>query len=252
MKKRNKAFLFFVYLLLFSIVLLGSKCKKDNDEVPPDDPPTITCTSNILDGCLDDWKVIHTNSGDYINPTADFLQTLNELASLPAAAGGPGPVTCDTVTDCVQGKYAARLISKSFSPMGNPIFIPGYVGVSKLDIPNGTIHLGNAYTLRPKKLLAYYKYAPVSGDSGLIQIMLSKYNAGLRDTISFDKVIVKNPVTSYTQLDLTLSYRDTINTPDTLVILFLSSGGFDFSNLIGGVGQVNSTMWVDDLKFVFP
>lgn len=243
---------------LLSLLLLQVTCKKDDDDDnnnPPTDTTTYTCTSNITDGCMDDWKLVTTSTGNYIDPVKGFLQTLNELASVPPEAGGPGPLTVDTVTDCVQGKYAARLTSKNFHLMeGVDIFIPGYVGASVLDIPNATIHLGKPYTQKPQKLQAYYKYAPVGSDSAMIQVLLTRWNTSLakRDTISWDKIIVKNAVSSYTQLDHTLTYLDNTATPDTLVLIFAASAGVDFSDLQGCAGEIGSTMWVDDLKFVMP
>jgi hypothetical protein len=255
MKSGKRIFWLFA-ITAISFMFLQSKCKKDP---PPDDPPddtaTYTCTSNINDGCMDDWKLFTTNTGNYINPMAGFLQSLNELASVPPEAGGPGPVTCDTVTDCMQGKYAARLTSKNFTVMiGHTIFIPGYIGASVLDIPAQTIHLGKPYTQRPQKLMGYYKYSPVGSDSAVIQVMLTKYNSGLgkRDTISNDKIIIHNAVSAYTQIDRTLTYLDLTSTPDTLVLIMAASAGIDFNDLQGCGGQEGSTMWVDDLKFIFP
>jgi hypothetical protein len=214
----------------------------------------VTCMSNITDGCLDDWMTFNSFGNDYFNPAGGFLQSLNELAALPAAAGGPGPMTVDTVRDCVQGIYAAKLVSGSFNPLGSPIFIPGYIGSSVLDIPNATIYLGKPYTLRPERFQGYYKYSPVGGDSALVQVMLSRYNsgAGKRDTLSFDRIIIHSAVPVYTQIDFPLNYLDTLNTPDTLILVFASSAGVNFQVLDGSHGQVGSTMWVDDLKFVFP
>lgn len=241
---------------LLSLLFVQAKCKKDPDPDPIiPDPPTYTCTSNITDGCMDDWKVISTADGDYIEPMGGFLQTLNELSSLPAAAGGPGPVTSDTVLDCVQGKYAVRLTSKNFHLMeGVDIFIPGYIGASVLDIPDATIHLGKPYTSKPLRLQAYYKYSPAGSDSAMIQVALTRWNTSLskRDTISYDKIMLHGAVNAYTQLDQTLTYLDNTATPDTLVLIFAASGGIDFNDLQGCAGQIGSVMWVDDLKFVMP
>ena len=246
-----------ILLLIGAIGLLcvQATCKDDPPPDDPDDPVVYTCTSNITDGCMDDWKTIETADGDYMEPMQGFLQNLNELSSLPPAAGGPGPVTCDTVTDCMQGKYAARLTSKNFHLMeGVDIFIPGYIGASTLDIPNATIHLGKPYTEKPQKLQAYYKYAPAGSDSAMIQIALTHWNAGkgTRDTIVNDKIMVKTAVGSYTLLDHTLNYLNTTATPDTLILIFAASGGIDFNDLQGCAGEIGSVMWVDDLKFIFP
>jgi hypothetical protein len=252
--KKKKFFIITAIIAMFSVILLGSECKKKT--TPPDTstPKTYTCTSNITDGCLDDWELFK-DSYIYANPMEEYLQSLNKLAGLPPEAGGPGPVTCDTVTDCMQGTYAAKLTSKSFSPTGTPIFIPGFIGTSVLDIHNQTIHLGKPYTSRPKTFHAYYKYTPVNSDSALIQVMLSKFNtgAGKRDTLAFNKIIVKNPVTSYMQLEFPVFYRDTTSTaPDTLVLVFCASAGIKFNDVFHCTGQVGSTMWVDDLRFIFP
>ena len=240
---------------IVSFLGIQATCKKPPDEPPPPPDPTYTCTSNITDGCMDDWQTITTADGDYMEPMGGFLQTLNELSSLPPAAGGPGPVTCDTVTDCVQGKYAARVTSKNFHLMeGVDIFIPGYIGASVLDIPDATIHLGKPYTSKPSKLQAYYKYSPAGSDSAMIQVALTRYNtvAMKRDTIALEKIYLKNAVASYTQLDLTINYLIPDVTPDTLVLIFAASGGIDFNDLQGCAGEFNSTLWVDDVKFVFP
>lgn len=253
--KRNHRF-FLAACLLSSLLVVNLTCKKDPPEPEPEPPtPTYTCTSNITDGCMDDWKLVTTPTGNYIDPMQGFLATLNELYSVPPEAGGPGPLTADTVTDCMQGKYAVKLTAQQFHVMaGLDIFIPGYVGASVLDIPNATIHLGKPYTQRPQRLQAYYKYAPVDGDSALIQVMLTRWNTAnaKRDTIANDRIVVKNAVSSYTQLDLPLTYYDNVSTPDTLVLLFATSAGIDFGDLQKCHGQIGSTMWVDDLKFIFP
>ncbi len=240
---------------LISFMFVQAKCKDPEPDPPVDTPATYTCTSNITDGCFDDWKVFSTTTGDYIEPMGLYLQTLNELSSLPPEAGGPGPVTADTVTDCTQGKYAVRITSKIFHLTASiDIFIPGYVGASVLDIPKQTIHLGKPYSQRPQKLLGSYKYTPVGSDSAEIQVMLTKWNTTLlkRDTISYDKIILKNAVPTYTPIDRTLTYKDATATPDTLVLIFAASAGIDFNSLQGCNGQEGSVMWVDDVKFQMP
>lgn len=240
---------------MMMFLFVQATCKKDP---PPDDPPeepTYTCTSNITDGCMDDWKTMETVDGNYMEPMGGFLQTLNELSSLPPAAGGPGPVTCDTVTDCVQGKYAARVTSKNFHLMeGVDIFIPGYIGASVLDIPNATIHLGKPYTSKPTRFQAQYKYAPAGNDSAVIQVTLTRFNTltSKRDTLSHDKIILHSAVSSYTQIDQALTYIDPGQTPDTLILIFAASAGIDFNDLQGCAGELGSVLWVDDAKFVLP
>lgn len=239
------------FAIITAVISIQSGCKKDK-EPPVDQPdPPVTCTLNITGGCLDEWKDITTGVYPYYEPSGDYLKTLNLLASLPPEIGGPGPVTTEKTTESYSGAMAAKLISKVFSPQqGTNIFLPGLVATSELDIPNQTIDLGKPYTGRPVSFKGYYKYFPVSGDSALIEVLLTKYNTSLhkRDTIAITKNIITNTVSSYTLFDYPLTYHSTAN-PDTAVILLVSSAGINFQNLQGCTGQIGSIMFVDEISF---
>jgi hypothetical protein len=247
----NKRWAIVIFAVITAAFSIQSGCKKETTP-PVDEPdPVVTCTANITGGCFDEWKDITTGVYPYYEPAGDFLKTLNLLASLPPEIGGPGPVTTEKTTDSYSGAMAAKLISKVFSPQqGTNIFLPGLVASSELNIPAQTIDLGKPYTGRPVSFKGYYKYFPVSGDSALIEVLLTKYNTSLhkRDTIAITKNIIKNTVSSYTLFDYALTYHST-DTPDTAVILLVSSAGINFQNLQGCTGQIGSTMYVDEIYF---
>lgn len=240
-------------IISISFILTASSCKKD----PPDPPPpddTVDCQLNIPGGCMDEWVNWDDGYGFIcMEPAGKFLRTLNYLTTLPSAIGGPGPQTTDSTRDSYSGKYAALLTTKTFSPQGSPILIPGLIGTDSLDIPNGTIRLGNRYTQKPLKFQGYYKYEPVNGDSALVSVLLSKFNtlAGKRDTIALARQVYKNTVSTYTLIDLPLNYYNS-DTPDTLTLIICSSAGVKFNDLMNCEGQVGSKMWIDEISFVMP
>lgn len=197
----------------------------------------------ISDPDFENWTLKGISPNIWEDPSSSFWGTLNELVGLDGSVGGPGPVTCEKVTDAFHGFSAAKITSKQFWTT----FIPGLLGTSTLDIPGSTIHLGRPWTLRPDRFSGYYKYAPVNGDSAAIVIMMSKWNPALnaKDTLGFGKMQITATVSTYTPFDVNVNWYDTITQPDSITLLCVSSAGFNMQNLQGGVGQVNSALWID-------
>jgi hypothetical protein len=227
-------------------------CRKYIDFSEPD--VECNCDLNITGGCLDQWFSANDGYDNYsLEPACRFLRTLNYLTTLPGAAGGPGPLTTDSTRDSYSGKYAALLTTKIFTPQGTPILIPGIIGTDSLDIPNATILLGKGFTQRPTKFNGYYKYQPVAGDSGVVFVLLSKFNtvSGHRDTVAYARQIIKNVVSTYTLIDLPINYYSSA-TPDSLTLIIASSGDINFVDLMGSKGQEGSQLWIDEIQFDKP
>ncbi len=252
MKKLQKPFAF---ALLISLGLFVSviSCR------PYIDTPVIinedlNCPLNIVGGCFDQWVKLNDGYDNiWMEPAGGYLRSLNYLTTLPASAGGPGPLTVDSTRDSYSGPYAAVMVTDTFSPQGAPILIPGLIGTDSLDIPNATIILGKRYTSRPTAFKGYYKYIPVGGDSAMVSIMLSKYNSALqrRDTVGWVKQLYKTPVTTYTLINLPIAYNSA-DIPDSLTLLICSSAGVNFADLFHCTGQVGSKMWIDEIQFIMP
>lgn len=256
--KKIYYFSILVALLAASVFVILTSCRKyiyNNKEVAP--PPDLICTLNITGGCLDQWYMATDGYNHvWMEPAGEFLRTLNYLTSLPPGAGGPGPLTTDSTSDSYSGSHAALLITKSFSPNGTPILIPGLIGTDSLDITIQNIRLGKRYTQKPLNFQGYYKYQPVDGDSALVSVLLSKYNvsASKRDTIGWVRQIYKNTVNTYTFIDLPIYYNPiyATYTPDSLTLLICSSAGINFVDVFNCKGQVGSRMWIDEISFVMP
>jgi hypothetical protein len=244
----------FIFLVSGGSLAILNSCRPYIDDVPVKPPVDLVCQLNITGGCLDQWIWANDGHGFFcLEPQGGFLHTLNYLTTLPEAAGGPGPLTTDSTRDSYSGRYAAILTTASFSPQGSPILIPGIIGTDSLDIPNATILLGKGYTSRPHKFNGYYKYQPVSGDSGIILVLLSKFNtvAHHRDTVAFARQIIKNAVSTYTLIDLPINYFSSA-IPDSLTLIIASSGEINFVDLMGSRGQVGSRLWIDEIQFDKP
>jgi hypothetical protein len=252
--KKIQYFSIIILLVSCGFYAMLSSCRPYVDTPINEPPDDLVCQLNIAGGCFDQWESVDDGySNICMEPAGGYLRTLNYLTTLPTSAGGPGPLTTDSSLDSYSGKYAALLITGTFSPMGDPIIIPGIVGTDSLDIPNATIILGKRYTLKPVKFQGYYKYQPVGGDSGIVLVLLSKFNtvAHHRDTVAYAQQIIRNAVTTYTPIDLSLIYYNT-ETPDSLTLIIASSGGVNFVDLMNCKGQVGSKLWIDEIQFVMP
>lgn len=213
--------------------------------------------SNIQNGDMEEWyQVVVNDTLSYWQPGIpgypNFLTTLDTLASI-AFPIGPGPVTVERTTDKYSGTYAAKLTSKFFAAPN--VFIPGMLGTATLDMLNVRAIIGRACAgCKPIRLTGYYKSEPVNGDSCTTVILVSKWNTSThhRDTIGFGKMVEHNVVSTYTMFDIPITYTGVSGSPDSLSILMVSSAGFSVINFMGGVGQVGSTMYVDELMLEYP
>lgn len=210
----------------------------------------------LTNGDLEAWTEFTGTNENYWEPgtgtnrTTHFLRTLNELADLAPPFTGPVTTFRETNTaDVHGGTYAAKLESK----MLGPFFIPGFLGTGDVDFQNQTLRLGRQFNGRPEKFRGWYKYSPVSGDSAEFRVWLTRYDALNQQTVLVGEGSQKiyNAVSNYTQFDININYLDA-GTPDTVVVFCTASAGYNLSNLLSSSGQAGSTLWVDDLEFVYP
>lgn len=186
---------------------------------------------------LDSWATV---SG-YEEPTNGW-STLNAISDLAPGA----PVTVTKTTDKHSGTYAAKLETKQI-PFVNTL-IGGLLATGFFDNnanPGQNLKLGVPFTTSPKYFRGYYKYTPVSGDSADFFCALTRWNSTLnkRDTLGSVGYREYNTVSNYTQFSFKINYTDSVTAPDTIVMLFSSSGGAQNFQ-----GQVGSTLYVDEIS----
>ena len=203
----------------------------------------------INNGHLESW--IHyadsSHSFDYWEPAGYFLKTLDTLQTL---ATGAGPITTERTTDSHTG-YAAKLTTKLF-PVGSlNILNPGTLGTITLHLPGSYVNIGSQYTFSepPKNLTGWAKFQPVSGDSASVVLLVSKWDPAkhAKDTLMFGRVVFHNMDTVYKEFTVPMTYYDLVTHPDSVTLLACSSAGFNVLNLYGSIGQINSTLYIDDL-----
>ncbi|MCM1041970.1 MAG: T9SS type A sorting domain-containing protein [Bacteroides sp.] len=211
----------------------------------------------IEDGKFAYWEQKTGTEGvKYDELSAPFWTSLNQLASLPADMF-TGPVTMfkDPGRSGAVNDYAPRMVANQmlFGDSGM-IFLPGVIGTIDVVFEKLTARTGRAFSSRPKAIRGYMKCAPVNGDSANIYVGLSRYNktTGTRQVIGMVDKSYKETISEWTEFNLPIQYRSD-DIPDTVIVLFVSSGGYDrnFKNLLHCQGQLGSMISVDDVEFVY-
>jgi len=210
----------------------------------------------LTNGNLETWTQFNGTNESYWEPgsgnnrLSHFLRTLNELADLPGPLAGPATCFRETNAGNVHGgTYSAKLVSNVLGAF----FLPGFLGTGDVNISNQTIYLGRQFNGRPDKFRGWYKYSPVNGDSAEFRVWLTRYDALNQQSILVGEGSqkIKTAVSNFTQFDITINYLDA-GAPDTVVIFCTASAGYNLANLLSSSGQAGSTLWADDLEFVYP
>lgn len=210
--------------------------------------------SNLPNGDMEGWHDVTLGTVTYTQIDGPLFNTLNELAAIPPPIG-PGPITAEKTDDAHSGSWAAKLKSENFTMIPNDIFIPGMMGFTQLDMLNNGIKLGKPCPgCKPIKFTGWYKFDQVSGDSCAAILLVSKWNTTLhkKDTIGYCRTDFKVPQSAYTYFEMPVTYGTTGLEPDSMLVLLVSSGGFNPINFQGAVGQVGNTMYVDDISIEYP
>ncbi len=210
----------------------------------------------IPDGHFEKWKTGTTDAGGTYDELANpFWASLNMISGLPPESF-TGPVTMfkDKGRSGADDDFAPKMVSNemTFGVEAKHIFLPGVVGTLEVLIQEQSAIFGRPFPSRPTALKGYMKYLPVNGDSASIFVEVYKYNeaAGKRQKIARVEHIFKEKMEDWTEFELPINYNSDM-TPDSITVLFVSSAGYDFDDLFNCKGQVGSTLWVDDVEFVY-
>lgn len=202
-----------------------------------------TYGQQLLNSDFENWTN-HPGSGGYTSyDEADNWATGNAATNI---SPGLTPPTTKT-TDAQHGTYAAKLTTQSI--FGQIAAGNLFTGRFQLNLTNPvkSAQMGIPYTAKPTAFNVYYKYTSVSGDSCAIYVLLTKYNTTTkkRDTIGLGDFKTHTTVTSYTLLQIPITYTST-EIPDSISAVFTSSA--DGGNFRGRVG---SSLTVDNFSLEF-
>ena len=199
-------------------------------------------TPAIPNGNLESWTPL---AGEE-EPTGGFLKSLNQILVFP---GNP-PATCFKEGNAHGGQFCAKLVSKNFSSLG--IFIPGALGTITPIATPISARLSEPYAAKPESVRAWIKYTPVTGDSAEVFSYLFKTTGGVRDTIARASQKFTQAVANWTEITVPFTYSNNNVMPDSASLIFISSAGYNFQDLQLCFGSQNSTLYVDDVEFVYP
>jgi hypothetical protein len=183
----------------------------------------------LPNGGFENW----TASSNYDNPNE--WSTLNSLTAIF------GFYTCTKSTDAHGGNNSVRLESKYSGP-GLNTNINGIITTGEFQVSgtSGAAVGGADYAFRPDSVVGWYKYAPISGDTGYIELML--LNATDDDTIGHAKFFELSTVTTWTRFAKKIDYSSS-DAPALLRINLNASSGTD--------PQPGSVVYFDDLQLIF-
>ena len=176
-----------------------------------------------------------------------FLSTLNQLSEL-SGDQGDAPLTAFREENAFEGNYAIKLVSNTMI-FGESLFLPGVAATLHIDFINLDCILGKSFTYRPLQFSGYYKYQLVKGDSAAIEVFLKKNGA----RIGGGKMVIHQNVTEWTHFSFPITYTSQA-TPDTVVVIFAASAGYDFSSIekmMQCKGQNGSTLCIDEVAFEY-
>lgn len=135
-------------------------------------------------------------------------------------------------TSPYSGRYCAKLENMEPSTTMPNNIDPGVMTLGKFTLtisgttPSTSLSGGIPFTSTPSDLKGYYQYAPQSGDSCQIAIVLTKTNTSTHkpDTVAYSLFQSDATVSSWTLFDLPLTYK-IMEAPDSMNVTIMSSTG---------------------------
>lgn len=182
--------------------------------------------------------------------------TLNIYSSIVSGF----PVTVEKTTDKHSGTYAAKLTTVvSPTPLA-PNFptdsVPGLLFGN--DVLGQGGKFGIPYTDRPDTVSFWYKYLPAGVDSGVVLIQLTKTVGNTKTIVGQATGFFNVAIPTYTQQNIGMFYPNAnTDTPDTLSIIFASSGyalkllSPTFASIPLALPKPGSTLFLDDFSLLF-
>ncbi len=175
---------------------------------------SVSAQTQIPESGFNNWVYDETNG--YYEPAGNWWATLNFLASLG------GPITVSPTQDAHSGEFAAKLESMLY---GN-LLITGLLAAGEYSVDENQLKNGRPFTDTPSKVQGWYKYLPVNNDSAGVGVILTKYNfqTNQQDTIASAVRAITTAANVYTQFEINFEYFISDLNPDTIIVVFTSSG----------------------------
>lgn len=197
------------------------------------------------------WKNKNAGpNGTYLEYETEFFYTLNSLRLL-LNDQGPADVTAYRDGNAQHGNWCIKLVSGKVA-VGEDVFLPGMVGTINQDFVDEFLGTGGNVTVTrdwwgydtPHALEGYFKYAPVNGDSALIDIGFHDWDG----EVFISKMIIKETVNIWTHFVIPIPNQYRNQDFNEIRVLFVASAGVNFGDLMQCRGQLGSTLWIDNIS----
>jgi hypothetical protein len=225
----------FLYLFTFCFLLSAFCLNAQQKEIP--------------DGSFENW-IYKTSApnGPYWEFENDYMYTLNSLHTLEKESDF---TAFRDGSNTQHGQYCIKLVSGRV-PVGiTYVFLPGMVGsisqgfVNEFIGSNGEVNLTRLWEYdTPHAMEGYYKYSPKNGDSAIIDIGFYDYD---HEVFSVKKMIY-NTVEKWEKFSIDIPEQYWGEQYYMIRLLFVASAGVNWEHLDESVGQLGSTLWVDNVS----
>ena len=152
--------------------------------------------------------------------------------------------TLSITTDAQSGLAAAKIETIDVPLLGA---LPGIASLSPiaLDLLGGGIQFATAgagLSVKPTKVLGYFKYEGVNGDTAMVAGIFTKWNTSTnkRDTLGIGGFMVSTITSTYTPFQFVVNLPQS---PDSMNIMLISSAGYS--------PQAGSALYVDNMSMEY-
>lgn len=182
--------------------------------------------SQIPNSGFENWTAV----GSYQIPDgwATMNNTTASYSLFTATKGSPGSPGASYL------KLTAKMIGGTMHS--------GMAVCGKMDTLTSQALSGVPYSQRPYSFEGKWQHMVYGNVNGSISILLSKYNSLLetRDTVAFLNYTLSGMAMSWANFSLPLTYRDSLQFPDSCMIVLKACKGYP---------ATNDYLWVDNLSF---
>ncbi len=183
-------------------------------------------TAQLPNGGFETWNTM----GAYENPAgwATLNNTTATFSLFTATKATPGN----------PGNAYLKLTSKTI----NGSVVPGIAVSGKLDSMTRMPLSGIPFTQRPAAFAGKWQHMIYGSSQGSIMVLLTKWNAtsSVRDTIAHGLQGLSGMAMNWANFSFNLSYMDSLQYPDSCIIVLRSSGSNPTNN---------DYLWTDNLAF---
>jgi hypothetical protein len=185
-----------------------------------------TAIAQIPNAGFENW----TSMGMYDNP--------NGWSTLNNKTAGQSMFTATKGTPGSPGSSYLKLTSKTIGAS----VVPGIAVCGKLDSMSMMPISGVPYTQRPATFTGKWQHMIYGSSQGSVMVLLTKWNAtqSMRDTIAHGLQGLSGMAMSWANFSFNLSYMDSLQYPDSCIIVLRSSGSNPTNN---------DYLWADNLAF---